>query len=127
MQTACVLWWLALLLVAQSPQTPTQTPSGEPIYKVGSETGVKPAKPLHTPQPEYSEEARRKRIEGALTVEGYIGTDGKYHNVKVIVPLEKSLDDNALAAVKKWKFSPCTKDDKPVNCNMQVEISYHLR
>jgi protein TonB len=121
------LWSLALFLPAQPAQTPSQTPSGEPIYKIAPENGIRPARVLYAPEPDYSLTARRNRIQGVVTLEGYIAPDGKYHSVRVIVPLEKSLDENALAAVKKWKFAPCRKDDKPVNCTMKVEVSYRLR
>lgn len=126
MHISYFLCCLALILSAQPPQATLQTSSGEPIYKIAAGNGVKPAKPLYTPEPEYSEKARKKRIQGVVTLEGYVAPDGRYHDAKVVVSLEKGLDENALAAVKTWRFSPCTKDDKPVNCSMKVEISYHL-
>jgi outer membrane biosynthesis protein TonB len=40
--------------------------------------------------------------------------------------LEPTLDANAIAAVKTWKFAPVTKDGRPVAVAMRLEIDYKL-
>ena len=32
----------------------------------------------------------------------------------------------AMDAVKKWKFSPAMRDDKPVAVQIKVEVNFHL-
>src|SRR6266852_2414151 len=51
----------------------------EKIYR--KEDGITMAKPVFTPEPDYSEHARRKKIQGTVTLEGYVGTDGAFHDV----------------------------------------------
>lgn len=120
MRTLVLLYFLAMpsFVIAQQPSAP------EKIYPIGN--GVTPPKPLYTPQPEFTKKARKKKIQGTVIVEGYVGTDGKFHNGKVVRPVEKGLDANALAAVNRWTFFPCTKEGQAVNCTMKVEVSYNL-
>ena len=127
MRTALTIFVLTALVTAQAPQEklPT-TPSGEPIYKLAPGNGIRPPRAIYTPEPDFSERARKKQIQGTVKISGYVGTDGKFHNAKVLQSVEKGLDDNALAVVQRWKFTPCTRDGQPVNCSTAVEISYNL-
>jgi TonB family protein len=95
------------------------------IYR--KEDGIVMPKPIYIPEPDFSDHARKKKIQGTVKLAGYVGTDGAFHDVHITQPLEKSLDDNALAATERWKFHPCTKDGRPVNCHLEVEIGFHLR
>jgi len=112
----------ATYLGAQSGDSP-KVP--EPMYKAGAK-GVKPAKPLLTPEPQWPESARKKQFEGVIVLEGYVGTDGNFHDAKVIRSLQPALDAAAVEAVGKWKFKPCTKDGTPVNCKTNLEIAFNL-
>ena len=55
------------------------------------------------------------------------GIDGRVHNARVVKSLEPTLDARALEAVKTWKFTPSTKDGKPVAVEMEIEVRYDLR
>ena len=101
------------------------THDAEIIY-TAKDPGVKAPRPLHTPDPKYSKSARKQKIEGVVTLSVIIGTDGKAHDVKVVNSLEPSLDANAIAVVKTWKFAPATKDGRPVAVAMHLEIDYKL-
>jgi TonB family protein len=87
---------------------------------------VKAPRPLHTPDPHYSRSAKAQGIQGTVTLSAIIGIDGKAHDVKVVKSLEPTLDANAIQAVKKWKFSPATKDGRPVAVEMRLEVDYKL-
>ena len=80
----------------------------------------------YTPEPEYSESARKAKIRG--TVQLAVATDatGVVHVVRVLTPLEPGLGQNAVEAIKKWRFTPATKDGKPVAVQMEVEVGYSL-
>jgi len=96
------------------------------ITYTAKDPGVKAPRPLHTPEPKYSKSARKQKIEGVVTLSVIIGTDGKAHDVKVVNSLEPSLDANAIAVIKTWKFAPATKDGRPVAVAMVLEIDYKL-
>lgn len=102
----------------------TQT-AHEKVYRVvGGD--VKAPRPIYTPDPEYTEKARKQHKEGTVLIRMVVGSDGTPRDVKVYRPLSADLDESAMNAVKQWKFSPGTKDGEPVAIQLIVEISFHL-
>ncbi|HVZ15933.1 MAG TPA: energy transducer TonB [Terriglobales bacterium] len=83
-------------------------------------------KALYAPDPEYSEEARRDKLEGTVILSLTVATDGTVHDVKVIKPLGKGLDEKAVAAVQHWRFEPVLKDGKPVETKIHTFVSFRL-
>jgi periplasmic protein TonB len=93
-------------------------------YRVGG--GVSAPKPVYTPDPEYSEEARKSKYQGVVVLWLVIGPDGHPHEVKVARPLGMGLDEKAIEAVRTWRFEPAKKDGQPVAVQMNVEVSFRL-
>jgi TonB family protein len=77
-------------------------------------------------EPEYSEEARQARLEGTSTVSLIVGADGIPRNLKTLRSLGLGLDENAIAAVGKWRFQAATKNGDPVDTKTQVEVNFRL-
>ncbi len=94
------------------------------VYKV--EKGVTAPKAVYSPNPAFTDEARRKKINGVVLLGLIVNSDGTVRAVNVVKSLEPGLDKQAIAAVSKWKFQPATKDGKPVAVNILVETSFHL-
>jgi periplasmic protein TonB len=69
---------------------------------------------LYKLEPEYSEQARKARIQGTIVLEGIIDEKGLTHAIKVRDGLGFGLDEQAMEAVKLWRFRPATKDGKPL-------------
>ena len=97
----------------------------ERIYSI-SDPGIVEPRAIRMPEPDYSETARRKRIEGTVKLVATVGANGRTRDITVSEPLEPSLDENAIAAIKHWTFEPCTLHHKPVACRMKVEVDYRL-
>jgi len=93
-------------------------------YRVGG--GVSAPKPIFTPDPEYSEEARKSKYQGVVVLWLVIGPDGHPHEVRVARPLVMGLDEKAIEAVRTWRFEPAKKDGQPVAVQMNVEVSFRL-
>jgi TonB family protein len=91
-----------------------------------TEPGVKPPRPLHTPEPKYAKTAKKQKIQGLVRFLAVIGVDGKVHDLKLVQSLEPSLDAGAEAAIEEWTFAPATKNGEPVACQMELEINYRL-
>ncbi len=77
-------------------------------------------------EPEYSEEARRARLEGAVILRLVVASDGKPKELTVVRGLGMGLDENAIKAVSGWRFHPGTKDGTPVNVRIQIEVNFRL-
>lgn len=97
---------------------------GGGAYRIGG--GVSMPKALFTPDPEYSEEARKAKYQGTVILWVVIGADGRVHDVRVSRSLGLGLDEKAMEAVKTWKFDPAKKDGQAVAVQMNVEVSFHL-
>jgi TonB family protein len=78
-------------------------------------------------EPEYSEEARRARYEGTVVFEAVIRRDGSIDVVRLVRSLGFGLDQNAIRALKEWRFRPATKSGVPVDVTMNVEVRFNLR
>lgn len=97
-------------LIAQRPDPPFDNPP-RIVFKVESE---------------YSEEARRVHLEGDVRLKIIIDADGKPRDLQVARSLGLGLDENAMAAVSKWKFQPGTKNGQVVAGPAQIEINFRL-
>ncbi len=88
--------------------------------------GVKVGRAVSAPDPEYSESARKAKIQGTVLMALAINAEGTVDAVKVVCSLEPGLDANAADAAKKWKFTPATKDGKPVSVQFEVSTNFRL-
>jgi len=76
--------------------------------------------------PQYTEEARNAKIEGAVLIQVLITEDGVPTDPKVVRSLDKGLDEKALEAVRQWRFKPGLKDGKPVAVSATIEMNFKL-
>jgi TonB family protein len=84
-------------------------------------------KPLFQPEPEFSKEAREAKYQGTCVLALVVGTDGVPSNIRIVKSLGKGLDDKAVEAVQKWRFTPGMKDGKPVPVALQIEVDFRLK
>jgi periplasmic protein TonB len=97
---------------------------GGGIYHVGG--GVSPPRAIYSPDPEFSEEARKAKYQGTCTLMLIVDTDGRPRNIRVASSLGMGLDEKAIEAVKQWRFEPSMKDGHPVPVEIAVEVEFHL-
>jgi protein TonB len=46
-------------------------------------------------------------------------------DAKVVKGLGHGLDENAIVAVREWKYKPATRDDKPIMVKMEVTLNFY--
>jgi TonB family protein len=88
--------------------------------------GVTPPRLIHNTNPEFTDEARRKKIQGIVTLSLVVDSNGQPTDVQVVTPLGHGLDEKAVEAVKQWRFQPATKDGNPIAKKIAVEVNFHL-
>jgi len=98
--------------------------TGGGAFRVGG--GVSAPKAIYSPDPEYSEEARKVKHMGVVVLWLVVGPDGKPRDIRVVRTLGLGLDEKAIEAVKNWRFEPALKDGKPVAVQVNVEVNFHL-
>ncbi len=81
---------------------------------------------IKSPLPRYPLQARRRGIEGVVMVNVLISETGDVLRAKVVNPSpeKKVLEEAALEAVKKWKFSSAIKDGQRVKVWMVVRVEF---
>jgi TonB family protein len=95
------------------------------VYRVGG--GVTAPKVTYAPDPRYSEQARAAHYEGSVVLWLVVDTKGLPQEVKVQRSLGMGLDEEAIKAVKQWRFQPATKDGKPVPVMINVQVNFRLK
>ena len=98
---------------------------GGGIYRLG-DIGVTPPVAKYTPEPDFSEEARKAKYQGTVTLSAVIGPDGRPRNLKVVRHLGMGLDEKALEKVRTWLFEPGKRNGQPVAVAMTLEVDFRL-
>ena len=96
----------------------------EQVYRPGD--GVTAPVAIERPKPDYTPDALTAKVEGIVTLECVVSSDGSVREGRVTKPLFASLDEAALHTLSQWKFKPGTKDGKPVPVRINVEMSFSL-
>ena len=119
---------------AQEPRPPCRADcSATPPVQCG----ITPPKVLHYANPEFSEEARRKKVGSVVGVVLTVDEAGNPQNVQVFKSLAGkvdpkyrkaalSLDQQAIACVKQYKFSPATVQGKPFPVELHVDVNFQI-
>jgi len=81
---------------------------------------------LYSIEAEYTDEARKARIQGTVIIYAEVFPDGKAHNMRVVHSMGLGLDERSLEALTKWKFRPGKKDGKAVTTALQAEFFFRL-
>lgn len=98
-------------------------PSG--IYPAGR-MGVTVPELIYSPEPSFSEEARKAKAQGIVLLIVVVGTDGHAHDIHVRQSLGMGLDEKAIEAVSHWRFRPATQNGQAVATQIAVQVDFHL-
>jgi len=99
--------------------------------------GVTAPKPIFMPDPQYSKEARKKKISGNCLVGLTVDAEGIPQDVHVVHSLAEgqepklrkaalSLDEKALEVVRQYRFTPATREGKAVTVQMNIEVNFQI-
>lgn len=94
-------------------------------YRPGS--GVTPPRILREVKADYTEDARKRNIEGEVVLEIVVLRDGTVGDVRLLEGLPSGLSDRAIQAVRQWRFSPARRLGQPVEVIVEVAVEFKLR
>jgi protein TonB len=118
---------VTVTVVAQTGKAPTKDPAAV-AEAVAITDDITPPVLTEVASPEYTAEAKKKKIEGQVTVSIVVDKKGDVAYAKVVKGLGYGLDENAIAAVKEWKYKPATnKNGDPVAVKMEVEVDFFIQ
>jgi protein TonB len=78
-------------------------------------------------KPDYTEEGRRRNLEGDVVLEIVVRSDGTVGTVKLLQGLGAGLDQRASEAVRQWRFNPARRYGVPVDVIVEVAVEFKLR
>ena len=98
---------------------------GGGVFRVGG--GVSAPSIVYRVEPTYSEEARKAKYQGVVVLSAIVRKDGTIEILKVVRGLGLGLDENAIQALKQWKFRPGMKNGVAVDVALNIEVNFSLR
>jgi TonB family protein len=87
---------------------------------------ITPPRLLEVANPEYTDVAKKKKIEGTVVLDIVVDKKGNVTEAKVKKGLGYGLDESAVAAVKVWLYKPAEKDGQPVPVRMEVTTEFYM-
>lgn len=88
---------------------------------------ITPPVKIYHPQPQYTEDARRARIQGVVILEATINREGDVVDVRVLKGLPMGLDKSAVETALQWKFKPATENGRPVAVFFNLLVNFSLQ
>ena len=80
---------------------------------------------LEAATPGYTDEAKKKKIQGEVIVTVVVDEKGEVTEPKVKKGLGAGLDESAIEAAKYFKYKPGLKDDNPVPVRMELTFNFY--
>src|SRR5262249_2335259 len=110
-------------------------PSDEPVevFRKGAlmpdTPGLVQPKVVQQVDPTYTTEAIQRKIQGQVELEAIVLPDGSVGKVRIVRSLDKAygLDQEAVNALRKWKFVAGTLDGKAVAVVADLVLTFKLR
>jgi periplasmic protein TonB len=102
---------------------------GGGVYQIGN--GVTSPQLIKEVKPNYTGDAMRAKLQGVVEMEAVVLADGTVdpNRIKITRSLDSTfgLDQQAIIAVKQWRFRPGTYKGQPVPVLVNVELTFTLR
>jgi periplasmic protein TonB len=114
---------IIMVLVAFS-LGPILAQQDDTIYKPGN--GVSLPTLVTEVRPNYTADAMRRRVSGAVLLQCVVDREGVPTNIEVVQSLDESLDEVALKALRQWRFEPGKKDGKAVSVQIDVKMAFTM-
>ena len=111
---------------AFAAQLPSSEAFSPPAIREAGKGGVKPPKCVYCPDPSYTDPARLAKLNGTAVMEVVVTAEGQTGPVRLVKGLPFGLNESAMEAVRRWKFSPATLNGAPVTVKVMIEVTFRL-
>jgi TonB family protein len=88
--------------------------------------GVIAGKRIKFVEPVYPAAAKIARLSGAVLLSAIIGVDGSVRRLAPIASTDRMFTDEAMDAVKKWKYSPYLLNGEPTEVDTTITVNFSL-
>ncbi|HTF45601.1 MAG TPA: TonB family protein [Terriglobales bacterium] len=104
----------------------TESPAAARPKPAETVARMTPAEILAKPNPTYTDEAKKLRIEGEVLLEVVFESSGKLRVLRVVRGLGHGLDENAIHAAEQIRFKPAVKDGQPADSSGVLHVVFQL-
>jgi periplasmic protein TonB len=96
------------------------------VFQLGN--GITPPRVIRDVKPTYTQDAMRARIQGEVQVLAIVRADGTVTDVRVSRSLDPvfGLDEEAIKAVRQWRFKPATRLGQPVAVYVTIGVGFTM-
>jgi TonB family protein len=105
------------LVTARAPR-PRPCPNPAVGGCIGPPLKLKDVRPVYPPA------LRESAMQGTVSIEGQIGTDGRMKDMRVLSSPHPAFERAALDAVGEWEFTPTTLNGRVVDTRINVSVSF---
>lgn len=79
--------------------------------------------------PQYTGEAMHAKVQGLVLLEALVLTNGTVGDIRIVRSLDPvfGLDQQAIRAVKQWRFAPGTRRGQAIPMLVTIELTFTLR
>jgi periplasmic protein TonB len=79
------------------------------------------------PEPPYTEEARKAKLQGHVIVEVLVGTDGRAQKIRIVKGLGLGLEEQTMDSIRGWRFAPAQDaHHKAIAVWVTIETAFRL-
>lgn len=118
-----------------APKSPTDLAPSEPFPDLApinttasGETVVLHGAPspacFYVPNPPYSDEARKLKVNGYIIAEAVINSEGRLENLRISRGLPGGLNETTLATMRTWRCHPAQLDGKTFPTNSTLRLIF---
>lgn len=88
---------------------------------------LSPVACTYCPEPPYTDEARKLKLQGNITVSVLVGVDGRAQKIRIVKGLGQGLDEQTIASIRAWRFTPALDaHHHPVPVWVTIETAFRL-
>ncbi len=119
------------------PMPPADHAAGAPDYAPAAEKppeiyhpgqyGIGYPRCVYCPDPEYTQEARHKHLEGSVVLQVIIQPSGQVTDIQIVKTFDAGLAQKAIEAVSKWRLSPARRENgEAVPVIVPIEVTFRI-
>ena len=77
-------------------------------------------------EPSYPGELRQQKKSGIVVIQAIVNTDGSVGPAAVVRHSDPGFDEEALTAVRQWRYEPATLHGKPIRVYLPIFVNFRL-
>ena len=122
----CPMLLAATRLASQEP-TPSPAPSpGASRTPEAKCKNFEPAVLVRKADPQYPAALRKKGVQGVVTLEGIVATDGRIEDIRVLNSPADEFSASAMEAARQYQYKPAQCNGRPVRVYVTLTMTFRL-